>query len=233
MPETHHDSPQRPSTAGSLAAAPEFAGLLDAGFTEQDRLRLTASLAAELLECGAALRLCARDGASSLAASEASVQDAERRQVELGEGPSLDALANATTVVANDVTADVRWPDWAPAARDLGVLAVVAVPLTHGKPAGVLTLYAQTAGRFDAESLEVVSALAAHLGIALATSRELEHQRLALEHRTIIGQAVGILMERFKLPPDEAFAMLREASQRTNHKLRDIADRLTTTGELP
>ncbi len=164
MLELHGDSPQRPTATGSLAAAAEFAGLLDAAATEQERLCLGARLVAELLGREAGLMLRARPDAGPTAASVPGARDADHRQIELDEGPSLDALRNATIVVA--------------------------------------------------------------------TGRELDHRRLALEHRTVIGQAVGILMERHRLSADQAFAMLREASQRTNHKLRDIAERLTATGEL-
>ena len=134
MLELHGDSPQHPTAAGSLAAAAEFAGLLDAAATEQERLCLGVRLVAELLGCEAGLMLRARPDAGPTAASVPAARDADRRQIELDEGPSLDALRNATIVVANDVAGDVRWPTWSSAVAGLGVRSAMAVPVAHGDP---------------------------------------------------------------------------------------------------
>ena len=63
--------------------------------------------------------------------------------------------------------------------------------------------------------------------------REIEHLRRALITRTVIGQAIGILMERRKVTADEAFEELKSASQATNVKVAQIAEDLTETGEWP
>jgi AmiR/NasT family two-component response regulator len=64
-------------------------------------------------------------------------------------------------------------------------------------------------------------------------AERIEQLTQAVEHRTVIGMAIGILMERFGLDHDEAFARLRECSQQLNRKLYDIAVELTETRELP
>jgi AmiR/NasT family two-component response regulator len=66
----------------------------------------------------------------------------------------------------------------------------------------------------------------------MAASRDITNLKLGMENRDIIGQAKGILMERFKIAPHEAFDLLVMASQSTHRKLREVADELAATGEL-
>ena len=76
-------------------------------------------------------------------------------------------------------------------------------------------------------------ALAAHVAVALAAAQEVEHLEHAMRGRTVIGQATGILMERFDLAPERAFSVLSRMSQQKNVKLRAIADEIVTTRKLP
>ncbi len=76
-------------------------------------------------------------------------------------------------------------------------------------------------------------ALAAHVAVALAANRAIESRDLAIARRTIIGQAEGILMERFTLDADQAFSVLRRVSQHSQRKLYEVAADLVRTGELP
>jgi signal transduction histidine kinase/DNA-binding response OmpR family regulator len=62
---------------------------------------------------------------------------------------------------------------------------------------------------------------------------EAANLRVALSSNRLIGAALGILMNRLEIGSDESFALLRETSQRLNRKLRDIADEVVLTGELP
>jgi AmiR/NasT family two-component response regulator len=74
---------------------------------------------------------------------------------------------------------------------------------------------------------------ATHAAIAMSSEQSRQDLRTAVTTREVIGQAQGILMERFKITDDLAFRLLVRASQDTNRKLRDIAEEVTTTGQLP
>jgi ANTAR domain len=76
-------------------------------------------------------------------------------------------------------------------------------------------------------------AFTAQAAVALRSARTEEHLRSAMATRTLIGQAQGILMERLKMTPDRAFAVLSRLSQERNEKLRNVARQLVETGELP
>ncbi|MGQ1797367.1 ANTAR domain-containing protein [Kocuria oceani] len=75
--------------------------------------------------------------------------------------------------------------------------------------------------------------MASHAAVAFADAQRIQHLHEALATRNLIGQAKGILMERFKIAAPQAFLVLATASSRTNLKLRDVAEQLTTTGTLP
>ena len=73
---------------------------------------------------------------------------------------------------------------------------------------------------------------ASHAAVAVAGAQKLEHVTVALSRRDVIGQAKGVLMERYKIPADRAFGLLARVSQDTNRKLHEVAEYLTTTGVL-
>jgi len=105
--------------------------------------------------------------------------------------------------------------------------------------AGTLNSYARTPDGFDEEAREIGLVLAAHATVAVRVVQERaalenvrENLQLALTSRDVIGQAKGVLMERLRLTPDDAFDVLRRASQRLNVKLRDVAQQLAETGQL-
>jgi AmiR/NasT family two-component response regulator len=96
-----------------------------------------------------------------------------------------------------------------------------------------MNVYARRPGAFDDESAEIGLMLASHAAIALSGAEHEETLRAGMTNRDVIGQAKGILMERYKLTADTAFGVLVRTSSLTNRKLRDIADELTATGQLP
>jgi AmiR/NasT family two-component response regulator len=75
--------------------------------------------------------------------------------------------------------------------------------------------------------------VAAHASVALARIRSERDLWRAIDSRHLIGQAQGILMERFKLSPERAFSVLRRHSQQHNIKLHQVAGELISTGKLP
>lgn len=154
-------------------------------------------------------------------------------QHEVGQGPCLDAAAQHPIVRSDDLQRESRWPQFVPRALELGVRSVLSFQLfVHAGTAGALNLYARTSHAFGDDAEHIGTPLAAHAAVALAATRNEAELRIALDSRDRIGQAKGILMERYKITPEEAFDLLIEASQSANRKLRDVADELAATGEL-
>ena len=151
----------------------------------------------------------------------------------LGQGPCLDAVWNDLVVRVVDVSTEQRWPEFTREAAARGAGSLLCFQLfVEGDNLGALNLYSRRAGAFDAESEDVGLLFAAHAAVALAGAEHEANLRAGMDHRDLIGQAKGILMERYKLTAAQAFDLLVRTSSLTNRKLRDIADELTSTGAL-
>ena len=190
--------------------------------------------------CDAAgILMTTADGLTTAAASAPLVADLHRLQVSVGAGPCYDAVAHQTPASSADLAVDDQWPDFAPAAVELGVRSVLAFPFAT-EPPSALNLYAELPAAFGATDRAKGLLLAVFAGAALgaATALEQETRRSqnlleALQTRELIGQAQGILMERERITGDQAFALLRDSSQHLNVKLREVAQALVETGETP
>lgn len=146
------------------------------------------------------------------------------------EGPCLDAIADGKLILVPHVATDVRWPNFGPAAALAGASSMLCIPLiVHDQPIGVLTLIGGVEG-FDDEAQSLGRMCGAHAAIALASAQKETNLQSALSSRDVIGQAKGILMERFRLTPELAFAALIKASSETNVKLRVVCEALCSTG---
>ena len=156
-------------------------------------------------------------------------------QDRLGQGPCLHALWDQGVVSIADMAAETRWPRFAAAALEHGVGSMLSLRLyvTTDTKLGALNLYAATPGAFDEESEAVARIFAVHAAIALAAAERETHLETALRSRDRISQAKGIVMERYKLTSDQAFTLLSRAASLTNRKLKDIAEEIATTGEIP
>jgi hypothetical protein len=168
------------------------------------------------------------------------VVDVDGLQHRTGEGPGLDAVTLGTPYYADDLGEEPRWPRFSSQAVAAGIRSVFAVPLSVDSPVGALNLYAQLPGAFGVvdRARGVLLAALASLAVSSAQSHEDDERRAANLHaalvtREVIGQAQGILMERERITPDQAFDVLRRASQRLNRKLHEIAQSLVDTGEQP
>src|SRR3954454_6619507 len=151
-------------------------------------------------------------------------------QNETGEGPCLDAMWRQQTVRVDDLAADPRWPVLGPRAGARGVGSMLCLQLfVHEDILGALDLLANAKEAFTDESEPIGLLLPSHAAIAVADAQKLEHATIALANREIIGQAKGILMERFKLTAEQAFDVLAKVSQDTNRKLYAVAEDLTRT----
>ena len=155
-------------------------------------------------------------------------------QYELDEGPALAATEDGASVLVKDLLLETRWPQFTLAARDLGISSVLSCQLSSPRTLlGSLNLYSRQPDAFDAESVEMAQIYAAHASIVLA-GRSLESNlKTAVDSRGTIGQAMGILIERYKINPTQAFDMLVKGSQDKHLKLRDLAAYVVETGVDP
>lgn len=155
-------------------------------------------------------------------------------QVELGEGPALEVMRTGGSALVTEIRGDSRWPCWAARAADLGLSSLLTVRLGTGDvTVGSLDLYSEDPRRFDEGDVEIAQIFARHAAVALASARNLENLWNAVDARKVVGQAQGILMERFGLAPDRAMSVLLRYSQDGNLRLRAVAEELIRTTQLP
>ncbi len=154
------------------------------------------------------------------------------------EGPCLDAIRTGEVMAAPDLLDDERWPTYGPrAVETAGVRSSLALPLHDGRRVvGALNLFADRPQVFveratDGDAEAVASILAAHATPALVAALHREDMGHALASRDVIGQAKGMLMARAGVDEEQAFDLLRKASQRMQVKLAEVARRLVR-GEL-
>lgn len=164
---------------------------------------------------------------TSEAPSDDVVAELDVLQNELREGPCRDAIRDQERVLVEDMSAGARrWPRFAPVARERGVATMCSFRLftTGDGAAGALNLYSGTPGAFGDDSLDTGALFASHAAIALHGAQRVAGLSWALRSRDVIGQAKGILIERFTLSEGRAFAMLVRSSQETNLKLHAVAE---------
>ncbi|MFI7582962.1 GAF and ANTAR domain-containing protein [Kocuria sp. M1N1S27] len=176
----------------------------------------------------------ARRTMTSHAASSDLAATVDRLQEEHGEGPCLDAAYAETVVRVPDFGHEDRWPSFAPAALEAGARSMLCFQLyTDEKDLGALNVYGAAAEAFTDRSEEAGLLVAAHAAVAFADAQHINRLHQALTTRDLIGQAKGILMERFKITAQQAFVVLTTVSSRSNLKLRDVAEQLASTGTFP
>lgn len=161
----------------------------------------------------------------------------DRLQQETGQGPCLaaasgDTASDDTVVWVDDIAGDPRWPrlsarivDETPARSSMSFRL-----FTHQGTLGALNLFSDTANAFDEDSREIGRVFATHAALAMFRTRQQGEFRSALASRDTIGQAKGMIMERFGIDAVQAFALLRKLSQDGNAPLADVARRLVDAG---
>ena len=138
------------------------------------------------------------------------------------------------TIRIDDLREDSRWPQFSAIAVANGVLSILSVQLfVEDNSMGAIDIYSDQVAAFDGEAENTALLLASHAAIAMAASRTVGNLRVAVESRDLIGQAKGILMERYKIDAGRAFDLLVLSSQSTHRKLREVSDELVHSGELP
>ncbi|MBN9737933.1 MULTISPECIES: GAF and ANTAR domain-containing protein [unclassified Pseudonocardia] len=152
-------------------------------------------------------------------------------QAQFGEGPCIDAAArgaDGATIYAPDlggVQAQQEWPVFGPAAVEKGFRSLLSTPLViQPGQRSALNLYAYAPDAFDESATTLARLFALQAAVLLHGEDKAAHLRVALESRDVIGQAKGILQERFDVDDTDAFQMMVRSSQDTNMKLADIAE---------
>jgi GAF domain-containing protein len=154
----------------------------------------------------------------------------DEMQIRTGEGPCVEAAIDDLIVRTDDFESELRWPEYSKLVVEVGIRSALSFKLyTAQRNAGALNVFSTEVKAFDAEAEAIGSVLAAHAAAAIVASRQEEQLQSALSSRDLIGQAKGIIMERYQVDAVRAFEMLRELSQSENVKLVDIAKQVIDT----
>ncbi len=226
------EGPERDGTAAELAA------LLLSTESFDDLLLGVAELSVRLVggASTASITVAERGRVITVAATDPPATQIDQHQYELGAGPCLEALRTVSVVHVPDVRGERRWSGLDVVMAGHGMTSVLAVPLVvRDGAAGVLNLYSGAVAGFDERDQELARALAAHAAVALTAALRTYDQvsltdnlRIALSSRSVIDQAIGIVMGRERCSADQAFDVLRKVSQQRNTKLRHVATELVT-----
>jgi GAF domain-containing protein len=179
--------------------------------------------------CAITVRL--DDKSRTVASSDALAARADEIQYAQHEGPCLESMRTGKVVDAPDLAGDDRWGNYRSYALAQGVRSVLSTPMgVDGQLFGALNLYSTETGAFNnrarAQAERWAQQASGAVGVALRLAERTRHGRQlaeALDSRSIIDQAIGILMAQQRCPSGVAFEILRSASQGRNVKLRTIA----------
>lgn len=172
----------------------------------------------------------------SIACTDEIADRADRLQYEYGEGPCLQAAVDNTDYLLFDVAAEKRWPSYTEALIEQTPVRSVLSMQLPAEDAAALNLFGEEAGAFSEADLTMATVFAAHAStlVALYEAEDTkDNLRAALDSNRRIGAAIGVLMAMHKVTEDQAFDMLRTASQLLHRKLRDIAAEVVEVGALP
>jgi GAF domain-containing protein len=165
----------------------------------------------------------------------------DESQYELGHGPCLAAARSTSTQHIADMTAEDRWPDWTIRACEAGAHSSLSIGLpVQEAVTGALNIYATKPDAFDDDALALAQTFASYAEVAMANAylynaqtTLAQHMEIAMHSRAVIEQAKGIIMADRRCSADEAFTLLSNLSQHSNHKLRDVAVALVQRATTP
>ena len=161
----------------------------------------------------------------SVAATHPTVGDLDAVQMRFREGPCLEAADDGGIVRIHDFTLEKRWPDFTSAALSAGVRSALTFKLyTHQHGTGALNVFSRAAGAFNLDDEAIGAMLATHASILLIATVDGAARPSTLAKNDLIGQAKGILMERFVIDSATAFTLMMTRAQTAHTSLHDIAD---------
>jgi GAF domain-containing protein len=235
---------ERPPPANAAEALEQLGRLSLRQLSMQSLLQTVADLTRTVMPGNpeASVTLLVKDSPTTMASTGQLARDLDETQYDKGHGPCLHAARSGELTEIPDARTETRWQDYMRRAVEHGSLSSLSVPLAIDEDeqvAGALNIYARQPHAFDDDSRSAATRFGPYAAVAAGNLHAYQSARnmadnlqAALETRAVIDQAKGILMERHKLTPDQAFQMLAQASMKTNTKLRDVADHLVHTGEL-
>ncbi len=149
-------------------------------------------------------------------------------QAEVDEGPCLDAIKDHAVFQTGDLAHEKRWTKFAARAHEeTGVCSILSMRLfIEADTMGSLNLYSTKPDAFDDNDVALASVFAAHAAVAMSSARREENLERKADSRDLIGRAKGILMASSDIDDDQAFELLRRASQRLNIKLVAVAEKV-------
>lgn len=163
----------------------------------------------------------------TLASTDDLVLELDRLQYSLREGPCVDAMHGEKECWVEDLSLETRWPHYGPQAVSLGVISHLGLQMfTEDNMIGGLNLYADTAHAFHADTPAIANLFTTHAAHAMGKAMKEKQLHESIASRTVIGQAMGIVMERYTLDQHSAFSFLKRTSQDSNTKLVDVASHL-------
>ena len=208
---------------------------LDQGGLEDLMSRVAHSAVRVMPGCDSAgVSLVSNEKVTTAAATDSTVVEADQAQYQTGQGPCLQAIRDDAVYLITSMDEEERFPDWTQKAKAAGVNSSLSLPLNvNGETTGALNLYSWHEDGFSEKDQPAGSMLASQAAVSLLNAQIYqravdvsEQLKDALESRTMIGQAVGLLMQRESVTDAAAFEMLKTASQASNQKLRTIAQTL-------
>lgn len=213
----------------------EIVALLDAGGSDPTLGQVVQAAMTRIRGAdSASITVCRRGKFTTTAASDDLARRGDALQYALGSGPCVDAVVDDATYSPRDIAVDRRWPEYGRrVSAELGVCSMLSYRLHTGSSESLegLNIYSRTIGAFDEDAL--LTGLFIATQAALVLSREkVVYLEKALSTSREIGTAIGILMTSSKLTREQAFGLLRVASQDSNRRLRDVAVEVVDTGTL-
>ncbi|SNT47413.1 GAF and ANTAR domain-containing protein [Rhodococcoides kyotonense] len=185
----------------------------------------------EAADCADVLVVAGRTSFTSHAATNDLPLRLDSLQETLQEGPCVDAARRGVLVRCDDFATDPRWPRFGPEAAKIGVHSGLSFQLYTGDDTlGALNVFAAAPHAFDDRDEELGAVFATHAAMALYTANKSEQFESALASRDLIGQAKGMLIERYSIDSVQAFALLVKISQDANVSVATLADRLVALG---
>jgi hypothetical protein len=187
------------------------------------------------------ITLLGRDGAHTAALTGKRTVAVDEWQYQQGHGPCLAAAAANITVTIADMAGDSRWPDWANRAIDTGIHSSLSIGLPlHESVSGAFNVYATTPHAVDENAVILAETLSEYAAMAMAnahlhdcTATLADHASAAMDNRTVIEQAKGIIMAERRCSADEGFAILAKVSQYSDRTVGDAAAALIASAVHP
>jgi hypothetical protein len=212
----------------------EVAGALAGGTSVDEVLTNLAAASLALVPGADCAKISVIDNGllSSIATTSQLAASLDTAQQTARHGPCLEAISARKAVRCDDLDTDRRWPQFALHATRAGVHCVLSSPIDiSGTGGATLSLFGFRAQAFGTRSEAIGAVLAGHASIALMSQKRELQFKAALATRDVIGQAKGMIMERFGVDADRAFSMLRALSQESNTPVRDLAARLVDSAD--